>query len=114
MEDDVVTRLYKRIDKVSEEFDATKGELSDKLNSLHSDVRVLLETCKQRGKTCHSTVLQLDRTIRGNGGDGLSSRVSTLENIKSDKEKYSFLIIGAASTACISLLIALVIQFFRS
>jgi hypothetical protein len=108
MEDDVVTRLYKRIDKVSEEFDATKGELSDKLNSLHSDVRVL------RGKTCHSTVLQLDRTIRGNGGDGLSSRVSTLENIKSDKEKYSFLIIGAASTACISLLIALVIQFFRS
>jgi hypothetical protein len=112
MEDKDVTRLHARIDKLSSEFDESKGDLSEKLNVLHGDIKVLLTTCKQRGQTCHHNLVQLDHTVRGNGGEGLVSRMNILENTKNDREKYSYLIIGCISTACVALLVKMVLQAF--
>jgi hypothetical protein len=84
MDEKIVAQLQERIAKVADELDETKSELTEAISSLHSDIRVLLETCKHRGKTCHIAVSQMSSTLHGNGGDGLLTRVSLLESTRND------------------------------
>jgi hypothetical protein len=87
-------------------------KISNKLNELLLDVRVIKNTCKTRGTTCAKHVSDLDVTIRGNGKNGLVTRVNSLEQKSGSREKFVFLIMGSLGVGVISLLIALVINLF--
>lgn len=111
-EKDVET-LHSRIDKLAEKFEVCNSEVVKKLTGIHTDVEIIKKTCSTRELTCAKRVNELDIMMRGNGKKGVLTRVETLETKSASKEKFAFLIIGATVTGCISLLIAMIIHFFK-
>lgn len=106
--------LQENLTRLSTRFDKNTGEIFTKLNKIHTDVEVIKTTCEQRSETCAKRVINLDKTIRGNSGSGLLTRVKTLENQSSTKEKFVWLIVGVLGTGLVSLLIALVVNLIKS
>lgn len=102
--------LMRAIDKRIETLFEKVEETNERVNAVHTDVKVIKNTCQQRGENCRQTVIQLDKTIKGNGVDGLLTRVSNLEKTSGRKEKFVYLIIGCLGTAFVSLLVALLVH----
>lgn len=107
-EDKDVETLHKRIDKMTDRFEKCNGDVMEKLNAIQSDVNVIKTTCKSRGETCAKHVVELDKTVRGNGKNGLATRVTSLEQRSTGKEKFAYLVIGILGTAAVSVVVALI------
>jgi hypothetical protein len=109
-EDKDIETLHKRIDKITDHFD----QVIIKLNAIQTDVSLIKNNCKTRGETCGRKVIDLDKTIRGNGNHGLVTKVSALEQQNSGKEKFAYLIIGVLGTTLISVGVALISRLISS
>lgn len=105
-----IETLHKRIDKLTSKFEKCNGEVVDKLNVIYTAVEVIKKTCETRGKTCARHVTELDTMVRGNGKKGILTRLEKLETTTTSKEKFAFLIIGAAVTGCVSLILTLLFK----
>lgn len=115
-EDDVRT-LHSRIDAMTAKFEKCNGEVVSKLNSIATDVAVIKKTCEQRGKTCAVHVEKMDKILRGNGGNGVLTRLTAQEQKSKElekrglgKEKFAYLIIGALIAGSFSLGVTLIIK----
>lgn len=103
-----VHTLHQRIDNLTKKTEDFNKEVVKRLSELHTDVRVIRETCKYRGATCAVHVEELDQMMRGNGGPGVLTRLTTVEQKGHSKEKYAYLVIGALLSGLLSLTITLV------
>lgn len=117
MDEDDKKILCSRMSAMTAKFEKCNGEVVSKLNKIHTDVAVIKETCKVRGETCAVHVEEMDKTLRGNGGNGVLTRLTAqeqkykeLEKRGSGKEKFAYLVIGALIASSFSLGIALVIK----
>lgn len=103
-----VDQLHRRIDAMTQKFDACNSDVTKKLNEIHVIVTGVKSTCDSRGKTCAAKVIELDKSVRGNGKEGLTSRVASLEQKGTGKEKFAYLVIGVMGTAAVSILVTLI------
>ena len=115
MTDADLTRVHVRIDEMTKQHESDFSKLAQKLNELHTDIKVIKNISDLRGKTCGVKVESMDKLLRGNGSSGVVSRVTvTEEDIKglkrlgNGKEKFAYLIIGCFATALVSCFIAMV------
>jgi DNA anti-recombination protein RmuC len=113
MTDDDLRRTHERIDTLSKQTEESNQKVVEKLNELHTDIKVIKTTCSHRGKTCAVKVESLDKALRGNGKIGILTRISALEDTSTSKEKFVYLVLGCASTAFVSLLIAFILRAFN-
>lgn len=109
-----VETLHQRIDKLTDRFEICNGDIMNKLNAIQNIVDVIKNTCKSRGETCAKHVVELDRTVRGNGKEGLVTRITSLEQRSTGKEKFAYFIIGVLGTAAVSVIIAFVSHLLSS
>ncbi len=98
-------RLHERMDTMVQKFENSVKEIDEKLDNIRTDVTIIKQTCEMRGETCSKHVLELDKIIRDR--NGLLTRVSTVEQNSTGKEKFAWLTIGALVAGAISLIIAL-------
>ena len=110
--DDVKT-LHSRIDALTIKFEKCNGEVISTLNKIATDVAIIKKTCDTRGKTCATHVDDMDVTLRGNGKDGVLTRLGKLEQRSTGKEKFAYLIIGALAAGSVSLGVAMVMYLVR-
>lgn len=113
-EDKDVETLHNRIDKMTIRFEKCNGDVMNKLNAIQNDVNIVKTTCNSRGETCAKHVNELDKTVRGNGKNGLVTRVTSLEQRSTGKEKFAYLVIGILGTAAVSVVVALIAQLISS
>lgn len=108
-EDTSIDRLHERIDEVL----TKSGVMAEKLNALHTDVKVIKEAGRRRDVACithNRRTDELDVSMRGNGKDGVLVRLRAVEQSGSGKEKFAFLVIGAFVSGIFALGIALLIR----
>lgn len=88
------------VEVLTEKFDSFSKECTQKLSELHTDIVVI--------KRDVSRVERLDKLVRGNGAKGLVTRVSSLEDKGSGKEKYAYMIIGGLVSGLFALGVILI------
>ncbi|MEA1999534.1 MAG: hypothetical protein U9N61_09495 [Euryarchaeota archaeon] len=115
--DEDVKTLHSRVDAMTKKFETCNGQVVDKLNNIATDTALIKKTCETRGKTCSVHVDDMDKTLRGNGGEGVLTRLATnekrcddIEKRAAGKEKFAYLIIGALTAGMFSLGVALIMK----
>ena len=64
------------------------------------------EQCQNQFESIHNKLDRLDEAIRGNGKPGIQLRLDRLEQDARRQARLIWLIVGAAITACASVLVA--------
>jgi len=72
------------------------------------------KVCKEEFGAMHTKLDKMDEAIRGNGKPGIQTRLDRLEQDAAVRSKLLWLIAGSSITGAISLVFAVVMQFFKT
>ena len=108
------TRVHTRIDILGSKFEKSHTALLAKLNEIITDVKVMKKTCETRKVTCAAHVEDMDKTLRGNGQEGVVARLGAVEKQGTGREKFAYLVIGVLITSVVSLALAMVTQLMTN